>query len=104
MDSYVTLPALGSRSASSGDRDGRGGLHRFRVNPLLRLLQLAALALRPDGEDLRQDRERGLLLGIRADVEPARAGDPLERLLGTPASRSRSRRRSWFRREPSAPM
>ena len=54
------------------------------MNPLLRLLQLPALALCPHGEDLGQDRERRLLLRVGADVEAARAGDPPERLLGDP--------------------
>jgi hypothetical protein len=51
------------------------------MDALLRLLELPAIAFRAHGQDLGQDRECRLLLRVRADVEPARAGDPLQRLL-----------------------
>ena len=57
----------------------------------------------PDGEDLGEDRERRLGGRLGADVEPARTGDAVESASATPASSSRPRRRSWLRREPSAP-
>ena len=51
------------------------------VNPVLRVAQRPAAAAGPYGEDLGQDRERRLLLRVGADVEAARAHDPVELLL-----------------------
>ena len=47
-----------------------------------RAAERPAGAAAPGGHRLGEDRERGLLDDVGADVEPARAGDPLERLLG----------------------
>ena len=44
-------------------------------------LQRPAVAAGPDREDLGQDRQGRLGLGVGADVQPTRAGDPLEGLL-----------------------
>src|SRR5438067_9121528 len=54
----------------------------FGVNPTEGLPQRAPVAPRPCGDDLGEDRERRLGGRVRADVEAARAGDPLERVLG----------------------
>src|SRR6266852_1438252 len=54
----------------------------LRMDSLLGCLQPAAVAVGADGEDLREDRERRLGLGLGADVEAARPRDALELLLG----------------------
>ena len=51
------------------------------VDALRRLAQRAAGAAGAHGEDLRQDRERRLFGRMRAQVEPGRPVDPLERFL-----------------------
>jgi len=45
-------------------------------------LERTAGAVGASRQDLREDRERRLGRRDRADVEAARAGDPLERVLG----------------------
>src|SRR5712692_8715609 len=54
----------------------------LRMDSLLGCPQPAAVAVGADGEDLREDRERRLGLGLGADVEAARPRDALELLLG----------------------
>src|SRR5215204_1871756 len=63
---------------------GRRGRRRvlLRVDAALGLLEPPAGTAGAHGEDLAEDRQRGLLLRLGADVEPARPGDALERLLG----------------------
>src|SRR3990172_4565311 len=56
----------------------RPWLLHLDVDALLRVLEEAAVALRAHREDLGEDRERGLVLRVRADVEAARAHDPIE--------------------------
>ena len=87
------------------------------MDPLLRFLELAAVAAHPDGERLGEDRERGLRLRLRADVEAARArrcgrSRPRRHLPraaarggapGCGASRVRRRRTRRTRAPPSAP-
>ena len=66
----------------------------------LRRLQRPAVATGPHREDLRQDRQRRLGLGVGADVSPQGPEIRSRASSDTPASSSRSRRRSWLRREP----
>src|SRR5262249_99312 len=77
-------PAAGSRTAPGRARTATaprfsapsrsfGHLH---VDALLRLLELSAVAPVPHGDDLGEDRDRGLGLRLRAQVEPARPRDP----------------------------
>ena len=74
------------------------------VDPLLRLAQRAAVAGGADGEDLGEDRERRLGLGVGADVEAARPLDPRERLLRDAGLEEPLAAPLLVRREPSAPM
>ena len=58
----------------------------------------------PAGDDLGGDADGGLLGGAGTEVEADRAGEPgRARRRSRPASRSRSSRSSWVRREPIAP-
>ena len=56
-------------------------MHRPRRGCASSRLQEAALAPTTNREDLREDRERGFLLRVGADVEAARAHDPRELVL-----------------------
>ena len=77
----AAVSAVGGRTQGLEDRR-RAALADLGVDPLLRLAQRAARAMGAHGEDLGEDRERRLLLRVRADVEPARADDPRKLLLG----------------------
>src|SRR5207249_3096960 len=76
--SKLTNPKGGSGQVlTPGSCRSRG----FDVDALLRVAQRATAPLGAYREDLGEDRERRLLLGVGADVEPAGAHDPLEGLL-----------------------
>src|SRR5256886_1366872 len=61
-----------------GARAPLGGLLLFDVDPGFRVAQWTTLPAGARREDLRDDRERRLGGGERADIEPGRAGDALE--------------------------
>src|SRR5439155_24813212 len=107
VECHVSVSAAGARRAVSRGKNGlvrrwdssvratAHAWHRARpqetcrrrstdggVDAALAVAQRAALAACPNREDLGQDRERGLARRVGADVEAARAGDPLQRLLG----------------------
>ena len=64
----------------------------------------AAWAVGADGEDLGEDRQRRLLLRVRADVQPPGPVDAVERLLVDAELEQPLAAALLVRREPSAPM
>ena len=78
------LRLLSESGSGAGGEDQAADQAGHLVDPALALREPAAVAPVAGGDDLGQDRQRGLLPADRAEVEADRRGDPLELVFGEP--------------------
>ena len=102
--SASSLDSLAEPRPGARGQDQTRRSSRHLVDPALALGQPAAVAAVAGGDDLGQDRERGLLAADRAEVEAERRRQPLELLVGDARPPAAARAAlACARREPIAP-